>query len=1019
MTRGVTGDHGSAWRVPERIRTCSQSCPGTSLVSIALCVLLLVLSTGSIPVQGPEKFSAEPPPHVLLQEYEVEVPCQIGVFIDEQNPTTNYNTAMQGGYLRVGTGPEFCGKLWTLLDIGPVAQSNGGPLPDGVTITNARIKIRKESGPSDSIKVYGLQQGFNESSVTWNNKPARYEGSQTATTTVPASNGWTYLNIPTFVLNDAINNDHGVRVALCPTWTTCSRSIAFFSDDHTYRPSLVITYLGSGPEPTPPTPPVLNDTTPCQLQVTWTPPNPSPGQTVTVNAVAVDNEEMEYVAIYRGSQELARRDASAGQTSLSLSYSAEAELPSMNYIVAAKDSSPYTTQVIRTVNIPVRGTNTAPEVSVEIDWEIDEVIPERYRLIRGDGQVATITVTASDPEGIDYMDIQCTGFGAWQIDGHSQRSVTQTFDWVNNDPSVTTFSCRLSAVDLEGNYSSTDPEYIDIAGPGDLILMSTAAPGFHNPSRDRLPWERMVQTFGVSECYWLPPDHWKSWYALIWYHAGFKNIGDGGECFGMSTMAAEIYQNRVTANEIEPSASAASYMSYDNTFTKEFVEARQGGQLGEEVAFKRYNQRYQSTSEKLGNIKSDLLADRPGVLSISEGDGGHAIVPWMTRRMGDGTTRVYVYDCNREGGIVSHRDGGVDDPAFDFNRFNHYPYVEFDGSSWGYLWGDGTTWNDELAYFEYVEACGDMGQENPLGGPWDPHLTDHDIPSILQYMFAPIGGDVDVLIEDEDGNMTGIREGELIEEIPESMALVPMTGGSFTEHELYMLPIDKKLKLRVLGNSDGEYVLGLLGDGVLMALDQMDASEGSEDLITLEPWPDALGHKLRVRTAQATGNFQLIVAVMFEGVVMATDSDFIGREYIMDFAASLAGLDFSVFVEEGGDTLVVENHGEEDIVFDTTFSTTESLDEVGTDLSELPFIPSSGADDVTVGGGETLEVTPERWQTTEERGGLHILRDGKESGPQKSGFPMTPVIIGAAVLTAVAAFVVLLKKGVIRVGKPQ
>ena len=176
---------------------------------------------------------------------------------------------------------------------------------------------------------------------------------------------------------------------------------------------------------------------------------------------------------------------------------------------------------------------------------------------------------------------------------------------------------------------------------------------------------------------------------------------------------------------------------------------------------------------------------------------------------------------------------------------------------------------------------------------------------------------------------------------------------------------------------------------------------------------------MRVQSGQDDASFKVIFAVMFEGVVMATDSDFIGREYIMDFAASLAGLDFSVFVEEGGDTLVVENHSEEDLVFDTTFRTTECLDEVGTDISELRLIPSSGAEDVTVGRGETLEMTADRWQTTEERGGLRILRDGKESGPEKSGFPMTPVIIAAAALAAIAAVVILLKKGVIRVGKTQ
>jgi len=984
-------------------------------VAVFSC-LLLAFGMGSMPVAAPSEAST-PEPALPATEYEVEIPCQVGVFVDEMNPTTNNNGAMQGDYLRVGTSTEFCGQYWTLLDIGPIAESDGGLLPDDATIVEAKIKIRKESGPSDTIKVYGLQTAFNEGTATWNNKPSRHN-SPTANTTVPSSNGWTYLNIPEFVLTDAIDYSHGLRVALCPTWTTCSRSISFYSDEHTYRPSLVITYIGTEPEPTPTPDPTVDDYEPCNLQVTWSPSIPSPGQEVTVTATATDNEEMRYVAIYRGSVELARRDATSGQDSLSVSYTEEAELPAMSYLVAAKDASPHTTQVLQSLTVPVRGTGTAPEVAVDIDWEIEEVLPERYRLIREDGQVATITCTATDPEGIDYMDIQCTGMGALHIDGGGRQTVTGEFEWVNDDPGATTFSCRLSAVDLEGNYASTDPDYIDIVRPGNLLFMTTGAPGFHNPSRDRLPWERMVQAFGVGECYWWP-EEWKSPYALIWYHASFKSIADGGECFGMSTMANELYRGRIIANDVDPTVSAPSYMTYDNSFTKEYVEARQGGQMGGEVAFKRINEDFHTVSEKLNRIKADMAADTPGVLCMWEGDGGHAVVPWMSREMPDGTTRVYIYDCNREGGIVSTRDNGIDNPLFNFHNERHYPFVEFDGSSWSYIWGDGSTWNDTLAYIDYEEACGDMDQENPIAGPFNPHLTDHDIPSVFQYLFAPIGGDVDMVVEDEDGNVTGIYDGEIVEDIPDSMAMIPTMGGPFTEHEMYVLPTDKKLKLRISGNSDDEYVLGLLANGVLMAIEQKDLSEGAEDVITIEPRGDVLGHVMRVKPGREDSSFRLIVAVMFEGLTVATDSDFVGREYIMEGIMGLGDIDFSVFVEEGGDTLVVENHGEDDLVFDPSFRTTESLDEVDDPLDELPFIPSSGEEDVTVGPGETVELTPETWATTEERASLHILRDGKESGPQRSSFPVLPAVIGGVVAAAVAAFIILVRKGIIRVGKPE
>jgi len=976
------------------------------LLTLPAVLLLLSVTMGSMP---PGQTPATDTLMAPLTEYTVLVPCTTSVYVDETNPSTNHNGALQGDYLRVGTYQEFCGDLWALLDIGPIMDADGGPVPDNADVQSARLKVYKQAGPAETVKVYGLQSAFNEGSVTWDSRPTRYS-SPTTNTTVSSSNGWKYLGIPMFALNDAINGHRGVRLAICPTWTECSREVTFFSDDHTYSPSLEITYLGTEGEPTPLPPEPSDDTEPCELYVTWSPTRPSPGEMVTITATATDNEEMRYVAIYEGSIQRARRDASAGQTSISVSYTVEAELPSMTYMVTANDRSGETDPVIETITIPVVGTGTAPEVTLDIEWEIDEVIPERYRLIRGDGQIATITATATDPEGIDYLEIHCSGLGgAQRFDGDGDGTVTGTVYWENLDPGATSFSCYASAVDMENNYSSTDSEHIDIVNPGGLLLMSTAAPGFHNPSRARLPWERMVQTFGSGECYWLP-DEWKSPYALIWYHASFKSIADGGECFGMSTMAAELYQSRIIANEIESSASAASYMSYDNSFTKEYVESRQGGQIGEEVCFKSYNQRFQSTSSKLNDIKASLAADVPGVLCVREGDGGHAITPWMSRHMPDGTTRVYVYDSNREGGIIQTRNNGPDNPSFDFHDFGHYPYVEFDGSSWGYPIG-GATWNDEMAYIAYTEACGDMDQYNHLDGPFSPEVTDHDIPSVFQYLFAPIGGDVDVLIEDKDGNLTGIEDGKVLEEIPGSMAMYPIMG-KFSDHEMYMLPIDESLTLRVRGTGTGEYVLGLLGGGSLLAIEQKDIKPGMEDRISIVPSDDATGSGMRVHLGVADSVFNIMVAHMFDGYVEATMMDFIGREWILEGVSATDDGDFSVHVDETGDTLVVENHGDDDIDFDAIVRSTESLDEVEGELEDMDFIPGSYEADVVVGGGDMVELTPEDWATTEERAPLHILRNGKESGPQGSTFPTVPVVIaGAAALVALVG--ILAWKGVI------
>jgi len=947
-----------------------------------------------------------PPP----TEYEVEIRADKAVYVDEQNPVTNWGDDV---YLRVGIGPEFGGELRTLIHFGPVWESDGGPLPNDAEITGMRVKLYKESGPSGTVKLHMLSGQFEEGSVTWDTKPSLQGSSRN--TSVPAANGWCYINAGETGLTYIF--EYGV--ALLPAWTDIGRAISSTSDEHPSRgPSLVISYLGAEPPPTPPpTPPPADDTRQCELTWTITPERPRVGESVTVTARATDDQAMWYVKIIRGSFQLARQDAVAGQRELTVSHTETATLPSLTYTIIADDlgnPAPVGSPIIR---VPVTGTGTVPEVTVTAEWlDVEEVIPERYRLIRGDGQRVRITATASDPDGIQLLTISLPdGLHDFRYDG--ETSVSETLEWVNDEPSRTRFSYYASAQDREVNYVTADGESFDIVQPTGILLMSTAAPGFHNPSDDRLSWARMCQTFGDGECWWVKDWNWKSWYALIWYHAGFKDIAKHGECFGMSTLATEIYHSRIAAVDLEE-VSCAAYLSYDNTFTKEIVEARQGGQLGEEVAFPRYHQRVSTTlSERLGWIEEDLANNDPGVLSIREGDGGHAVVPWMSRHMADGTTRLYIYDCNREGAILETiTEAHTGNPSFDFSDRSRYPYVEVGSAGWSYEWGDGTMWNDTLAYFSYEQACGDMGQENSLGvNRFAPTVTDHDIPSVLDYMFAPIAGDADVYIEDEDGNVTGIYEGEIREDIPDSMAIRPMMGGPFSEHELYMLPIDKKLKFHVVGKGKGEYVLGMLGGGSVYSILDKALSEGTEDTITIEPSDEAVGHKMRIKPGKGDDAFTIGIGHMYEGIVEALDSDHIARECLMEEVSATEDSDFSVYVEEGGDTLVVESYGD-DIEFDVTMRSTESADYISPD-EELPYIPGSTEEDVTVERGRRAEATPEDWATTEDRGQLHTL--GKRAkGEGGTGFPILPVVIGFAAFAAVGITVVVLAlKGVFSKGK--
>ena len=119
--------------------------------------------------------------------------------------------------------------------------------------------------------------------------------------------------------------------------------------------------------------------------------------------------------------------------------------------------------------------------------------------------------------------------------------------------------------------------------------------------------------------------------------------------------------------------------------------------------------------------------------------------------------------------------------------------------------------------------------------------------------------------------------------------------------------------------------------------------------------------------------------------------------------------DFSCFMEEGGDTFVVESYGE-DIEFDLSMRSSESADAVDPG-EELDYIPGSVEEDITLGGGERLEATPEDWDTTEERAKLHTLNK-KAKSKSKGDFPLIPVIIAVCVVAVAAvAITFLLKKG--------
>ena len=665
----------------------------------------------------------------------------------------------------MGTSPEFGYKLWILLSFSPIKQAQGGPLPDDAEITRARIKMYKESGAAGAVKIHSVSDDFNEGTVNWNTKPSM-SGGALGSTSVPSANGWCYFDLPASAITAFTNHNNPARLALKPDWTDASKSISFHSDEHTdFCPVLVIYYKGTAPpgaapapEPTPPTP-SASDTTPCTLTYTVSPTNPRPGQQVTITAQANDDQAMYYLTIMRGSSELARRDATSGQRELEASFTETAQLPSMSYQLFADDLGP-ASPVGRTITVPVTGSGTAPTVTVTAEWlNVERVIPDRYRLIKNDGQQVQITAEASDPDGIRNLHIFINGIDH-PFNYTDETSVSETVGWENIEPSRTRFYYYAQAQDREGQTTTGEGDDYHIAQPQDIRMIWDCAPSFDNFGLDDLgldiTWTRMRQIYSDAECWSVESWGWRDVSAESYWNDYVRDSGGGGLCYGFATLAAEIYHGRISPSDLEMPL-LTYQLDENNSYTREWIEARQAGQWSEEVQIPFYNRGTIGAGGTLHQTEADLEAEDPGIVCIREGEGGHAVTPWMVRYMTDGTQRIYVYDSNYVSGI---RDANAD-----INTFGDYPYIVIDGGAWSYNFTATEVWNDEINYSHYNEACGDLGESvtDLVLGPDAPYLSDHDIPNSTDWYVAWVTPGADAYFEDEEGNVTGMYKGQLKE----------------------------------------------------------------------------------------------------------------------------------------------------------------------------------------------------------------------------------------------------------------
>jgi hypothetical protein len=912
-------------------------------------------------------------PEITPITHTVSIASASSVYVDEGMPTANYNVLSEQ-FLSVGRD-EFGYERQSLIRFHPIKKADGGLLPDDAKITAAHVRIYKTGSEAGTIKFYRLSGSFNESTVTWNTKPVVSSTTAVASAAIPSEAGWYNVTIPLSLVDAWLSSSALNRgIAIRPDWTDAGKSITFRSDESAnYPPALVISYTGSAPD-SPSTPPDTSDNTPCTLTYSVSPENPMPGEPMTITARATDNKALSHVTIMRGTTQLARQEAAGTQTELSVSYTETAALPSMSYTLIADDKAD-PLPVRKDITVPVTGSASAPVVRITAEWlDVETTVPERYRFIAGDGQRVRLTATASDPDGIKHLTISLNGI-LHDYTYSGETSVSETLTWTNNELAGNRFSYYASATDGENLYASTSPESFDIAGVDDITLLWSSAPSFANEGVTTLPWDTMVQIFGTDECYWDKDRGWKDPGAELYYDTKIRDCADGGTCLGMSTLAAELSTGRIAASDIEYPYSAWQ-LRRANSYTGEYIIARQGAFYSDSIQEEYFAQDNEADDadiwiQVLERIEGGLERNRPGVIAIYEGSGGHALVPWMVRHMDDGSVRVYVYDCNKVSGIHN--------ADADINNSNQYPYIEMGPTGrdgWCYAFNSASTWNDNLFYFPYEALLGNYPRLNKMGGAANaPYITDHTIFNWVGGTTASLAGSADLYFEDDQGRVTGIKNGQLREEIPGSMAVLPVMGGSFTDHEMYLLPGNVRLSAVVSGTAQGEYALAMLNGVSTYAIQGKSIRTGKSDRLVMEPVSGGSRYKLILKSGSADNDFTIRLSTEIPGKVKKLDADFIGREFIFEKAGMGEGKEIATSLDSDASGVIVET-ATGGIIFDTILRSTESADTAGSSQTD---IPGSRRARITPETKKTVKLTPEDWATGETDGTVTVEETGSSS----------------------------------------
>jgi len=880
-------------------------------------------------------------------------------------------------FLIVGKWPGF--EMEGNITAYTLIRFNLDQIPSDANIKYAYLNLTlKEGGPA-RVLVRLVTSTWNEGDVTWNSKP------NTAPLALPPD--WsTRLPIigPTpqpyswdivgFVRNWFTNRYSNYGVMITPAFENVYSHLVFYSNNTggtLFDPLLEVNYESATPPPTRPTPtPPPADYTPPTVRIEINPTTDiRPETTVTIKATATDD-----VGLY--SLELSVDgvhpfppwySAEIGVLTRDVTYSHTFGWGTHSVVAVAWDHNG--NSKADTKQFQVAGAGQPPVVSVSVNPQ--EVFPN-------DNTQVEVTVTASDAEGIRKISVTVgppPDFAAtYPYTAPLPLSKTETFRFQNFQiPGVSIDArgmwCVVEVVDAEYHYVS-ERVWIYFIRP---YQWDYGLP-YHNPNRNSLCWDEMVDVFGYGEL--RGPGGWDWWWTIL--ARTWKPIHNlmcrQGECFGVSVYSVWHSYHRTpvpdhlthTGGDLpEIVKGGGTPPPNEETYDARAIERWQSSQISTEILpiyasqieaeLSREHRLRSFMAQQLPILRNNILNGVPGVLlmaqyrgleeGLMECVGAHAVVPWYIRDLGDGRYQIYVYDCNREAASTT--------PLFDYENYEHYPYVVLDEDGFSWTQYGGEAWNDFIWYISFGDA---------IHSDYDLIDSRIAVTLVMLSIFGPVALSLPSLL--------GIP-------IP-----IPMAADGMPI-QMCGLPLGKPHEIHLEGRDEGEYSLASIVGNAYYGITDKAASKGKKDILTLTEGEGIAGLSLRFRAGVADDAFTIGVALGPEDLY---------RGYELGNTTISENGDVEVYITEGGDSLVIINYGDNPISTTILLESAESTTQAREKLSIAPKERVTVTDDWKNLGKAPLKVSRES-----------ISKPTPKPSPVTTLFEPTTLIVAVVAVVAVVA----------------